>query len=160
MKVALVGSSFAAACAVLAGCQNRVDEQRLKDLEGRVSTVERRVAAIRVGPSPAQTTVAPSSSIASVASASGVPAQDPASAEPVLIAQCKAEWPTNFEMQAYCQKQQRKAVAKLNRPFPLDLPAEVGAVIRSQCAQEWPDNYEMREYCEGQQIDGYRTARR
>jgi hypothetical protein len=160
-------ASIIVACALLGGCQTRVDDQRLKDLEGRVSVLERRMMVARASALSSGTSSSPDSTDrhaaisppAPISLPSGPPAQDPASAEPVLISHCNTQWPTNFEMQAYCQSQQREAVAKLNQSFPADLPPAVSALIRSQCAAKWPANYEMRTYCEGQQTDGYRTAR-
>jgi hypothetical protein len=63
-------------------------------------------------------------------------------------------------MLAYCQKQQREAVAKLNAAPPSDIPADNLSLIRRKCSEKWPDDYEMRAYCQDQQFAGYREARK
>jgi TIR domain len=81
--------------------------------------------------------------------------QDYGDAEGVIRRHCEKEWPADFNMRAYCMRQQREAAAQLQRGRPDDLPEDVFQAIRLLCAAEWPDDYAMRVYCERQQINGY-----
>ena len=151
---------------LVASCQNSTDV-RLSKLEARVAKLERaqpvvaadslplrgREASDRDAPTPAANDDSPS-----VLRSTVPPSQ--AEAAPIIEQHCTAKWPTDFEMLAYCKKQQREAVEKLNASPPADIAAEVFATIRSQCAQKWATDFEMREYCERQQVTGYRESKR
>lgn len=81
-------------------------------------------------------------------------------AEGVLKRFCSDRYPTDFEMQEYCRKQQREAVAKLlGQPSP-SIPDSVVGMVRNQCAQRYPADFEMREYCEKQQFEAYEALER
>lgn len=145
------------------GCRDAATDERLKRLEDRVAALERRSSSTYTSAAtvpPSQAAASPTSAQPVVQAPSGVPGQDPAAAEPVIIPHCTEKWPSDVETRAYCQKQQREAVAKLNQPPPADVPADVAALVRSKCAEEWPMDCEMREYCEEQQLEGYRDPNR
>ncbi|HVT43398.1 MAG TPA: hypothetical protein VMT00_03315 [Thermoanaerobaculia bacterium] len=146
------------------GCRDIATEERIKQIEDRVAALEQRgsssAAPAVATPSSASAPSQTATSQSAVQPTGGVPGQDPAAAEAVLIAHCTEKWPSDFNLRAYCQKQQREAVAKLNQPPPADIPADAMAVIRSKCAEKWPTDYNMRGYCENQQFEGYREANR
>lgn len=62
---------------------------------------------------------------------------------------CAADWPDDFTMRAYCEKQQREAVAALlARP----MTSVDQATIRTKCRKDWASDYNMQNYCEQQQL--------
>lgn len=71
---------------------------------------------------------------------------------------CREEWPTDYQMQQYCMKQQSEGAQKLALGAPAEVDASAFQVIRGKCAEEWPRDFNMREYCEKQQYDGYRAV--
>lgn len=80
-------------------------------------------------------------------------------AMPGIKAKCAKEWPTDFEMQAYCQKQQREALSKLWDHNAWITDNADGRVIRNKCQGEWPDDFEMRAYCEDQQYKALKVVK-
>jgi len=83
-----------------------------------------------------------------------------ADADDVITRHCEREWPDDYNMRAYCVKQQREAVSNLKAAAPADIPAAVLQQIRRKCAREWPDDYSMRHYCEQQQLSAYRQMQK
>jgi len=77
-------------------------------------------------------------------------------ADEVIARHCEREWPDNYNMRAYCIKQQKEAVANLKSATHPEIPIAVLQQIRRKCAREWPDDYNMRHYCEQQQLTAYR----
>lgn len=149
-----------------ASCQNATDV-RLSRLEARVAKLERAQPVIGADNSPRRGLEASGRDAPTPAanddSSSGLRSAAPpsqAEAAPIIEQHCTAKWPTDFEMLAYCKKEQREAVEKLNASPPADVAAEVFATIRSHCAQKWATDFEMREYCERQQVTGYRESKR
>jgi len=68
-----------------------------------------------------------------------------------IISMCNDKWSDNFEMVAYCRKQQRaagKAWASILDAAKPKSPTE--AIIQS-CVAKWSSNYEMLVYCHDQQ---------
>lgn len=78
--------------------------------------------------------------------------------ETVIKAHCSEEWSSDYEMRAYCEKNQREAVKTLNLSKPSDITNEQFSVIRSGCKEDWPTDYEMRAYCEKNQFGGVRDV--
>ena len=142
-------------------------EDRLEQLEARVSKLERERAvthraselASRGAPTPAPPATTLASAEPPAAAPSVVVAPTEAEVEPVIQQHCTSKWPTDFQMQAYCKKQQREAVVKLNAAPPTDVANDAFVTIRRHCEQKWHSDFQMREYCERQQIDGYRESR-
>jgi hypothetical protein len=81
---------------------------------------------------------------------------DFSSAEQTIRSHCTKEWPTDYNMQAYCTDQQHKALTNLLSGRPADVPEAEFSRMREHCASEWPDDFNMRAYCENQQAAGYR----
>lgn len=77
-------------------------------------------------------------------------------ADEVIARHCEREWRDDYNMRAYCIKQQKGAVANLKSATHPDIPTDVLQQIRRKCAREWPDDYSMRYYCEKQQLTAYR----
>lgn len=77
----------------------------------------------------------------------------------VIKRKCLREWPTDFQMQAYCIRQQNDAVRALSRGKPADIAEGQFTIVRDGCASEWPTDFQMREYCERQQYDSIRSLR-
>lgn len=88
-----------------------------------------------------------------------VAAQD---AESTIRAKCAAEWPGDAQMQAFCQRMQRDAVAELQQ---LDrrsggIPDEAYRVASGRCATDWPTDFSMQAFCLKEQIEGYQAVTR
>ncbi len=81
----------------------------------------------------------------------------PANAVQIIEQKCAEEWPNDFRMRSYCQKQQQEGIANLNRGMPHDIDANAFRIIRGKCTNEWPRDFKMRAYCESQQYEGYRS---
>jgi hypothetical protein len=81
------------------------------------------------------------------------------SAETVLRAKCESDWPDNFHMRVYCEKQEREAVRKLAQGVPMDIPADKTRIVRAKCESDWPNNFHMRVYCQEQEFDAIRQLR-
>lgn len=151
---------------VFGACRNASDDRRLAQLEARVAKLERGAEPHRASelssrgaptPAPPATTLAVAEPPSAATSVVAAPTE--ADAEPVIQQHCTSKWPTDFQMQAYCKKQQREAVVKLNAVPPSDIPNDAFVTLRHHCEQKWPSDFQMREYCERQQIDGYRESR-
>lgn len=56
------------------------------------------------------------------------------------------EWPEDFAVRAFCEKQQAEALTKL-RARTMTATAD-HYTIRRKCAREWPDDYAVRNFCE------------
>ena len=80
----------------------------------------------------------------------------------VIRTKCASEWPTDFEMQSYCQRQQRQAVKELQqlRATNGGIPQEAFRTVLQGCVRDWPDDFEMQAYCIRQQIQGYADVSR
>ena len=71
---------------------------------------------------------------------------------------CQGDWPSDYHMQEFCQKQQGDAVAALSHGAPAGVDAETFRVIRGKCAADWARDFHMRQFCEGQQYESYRAV--
>ena len=71
------------------------------------------------------------------------------STDATIRSKCAAEWPGDFEMQSYCQRQQRRAVRELQqlRATNGGIPQEAFRTVLRGCVQDWPNDYEMQAYC-------------
>src|SRR5262249_45615627 len=63
--------------------------------------------------------------------------------------QCAAEWPSDFQMRAFCEKKQQEALGNLQKRT---MTSQDRQTIRRGCLGQWPTDYQMRNYCEEQQI--------
>ena len=72
---------------------------------------------------------------------------------------CANEWPADFQMRAFCEKQQSDALDQLDQGRPNDIPSDAFQTIRNTCTEQWENDFQMRAFCERQQIDGYRAVR-
>src|SRR5262249_20351389 len=52
-----------------------------------------------------------------------------ASAESIIKAKCKDDWPDDFAMRSYCEDRQTKAVDKLKQPRPADVTSAHYSII-------------------------------
>jgi TIR domain len=82
------------------------------------------------------------------------------SSEETIRSYCEQQWPSDYQMQSYCRKQQREALAKLQSLQVGDIPIDTFSEIRQSCAAQWPDDFTMRLYCERQQLEAYRELQR
>lgn len=73
---------------------------------------------------------------------------------------CAAEWPSDFQMQAFCEGQQRKAVIELNQQISTTggIPEAAFKTALSGCVNDWPEDYSMQAFCLQQQIKGYNAV--
>lgn len=78
-------------------------------------------------------------------------------AEGTIARKCAGDWPGDYEMQAYCQRNQREAVAELQqlRATHGGIPADAYKTALAGCVHDWPDDFEMQAYCLRNQIEGY-----
>ncbi|MDD2325007.1 MAG: hypothetical protein PHW63_03210 [Alphaproteobacteria bacterium] len=79
----------------------------------------------------------------------------PANTMQIIEQKCEREWPNDFSMRAYCQKQQKEGVATLNNGQPATVSRNAFTIIRAKCATEWPQDFNMRAYCEKKQYEAY-----
>jgi hypothetical protein len=70
---------------------------------------------------------------------------------------CEKEWPTDFRMQAYCQKQAREAAIEMSLRT---MTTADQRTIRTHCQQEWGEDLRMVNYCEKRQLDALRALGR
>ncbi len=68
-------------------------------------------------------------------------------------AACAAEWPGDFQMQAYCVRQQRESYAELRHRLAV-IPPELSTAAE-MCEAEWGSDWQMRAYCLAQQQTGF-----
>ena len=80
--------------------------------------------------------------------------------EQILTQKCRADWPTDFRMQAFCEKQQRELVQALAQGRPQDISEDQYAIVRNKCTGDWPSDYRMRAFCERQQFEAIRQLRK
>jgi hypothetical protein len=81
----------------------------------------------------------------------------PADAALIIEQKCAEEWPNDFKMRNYCQKQQQEGISILDRGMPNGIQPDAFRIIRGKCASEWPRDFKMRAYCESQQYEAYRA---
>jgi hypothetical protein len=68
-----------------------------------------------------------------------------------LRQKCERDWPADFQMRAYCEKQQREAARVLSQEGPPGIQGDQAIGVRRKCAADWPADFQMRVYCEKQQ---------
>lgn len=76
--------------------------------------------------------------------------------EKIIRDHCQKQYGADFKMRAYCEKQQKQALAKLLEGKPRDIPSEVFEQIRNLCRDRYPTDLKMRAYCERQQFNALR----
>ena len=75
-----------------------------------------------------------------------------------IVAQCDAEWGTDFSMVAFCREQQRSAGVEVD-----ELRERAGAgdelirTILNRCETEWGKDYSMIKFCVDQQSKSVRA---
>lgn len=67
-----------------------------------------------------------------------------------IASKCARDWPTDFAVRVFCERQQREALEKLE-VRPMTTPDQ--GTIRSKCATDWPEDYAVRNFCEEQQLN-------
>jgi hypothetical protein len=75
----------------------------------------------------------------------------------IIRAKCAKDWPDDFNMRAFCQKQQDEGVKALQQRSMTASPDH--RTIRSKCAKDWPDDFQMRNFCEEQQLKALASIR-
>ena len=68
-------------------------------------------------------------------------------------AACAADWPGDFQMQAYCVRQQRAGHEELQDSLAV-IPPELGPAVQ-RCEAEWGSDWQMQAYCLAQQQTGF-----
>ena len=94
----------------------------------------------------------------------GAPARLSPPASPVssgpdasIRAKCAKDWPEDFVVRAYCEKQQHAAAEALSARTMASANEQT---IRRKCATDWPDDYMVRNYCEQQQLKALQSLSR
>jgi hypothetical protein len=98
-------------------------------------------------------------------SATGLPTgrlQEPAAAPAAPVgsfirAHCAKEWPDDFRMRDYCEKQQQAAVTLMEAR---QMTSQDRQTIRNKCEAEWPEDLRMRNYCEEKQLEALKNLQR
>ena len=86
------------------------------------------------------------------------PPADAAPGDPgVIRPRCAKEWPDDFTMRAFCEKQQREAFDKLHKRA---MRSGDHALIRAKCTKDWRDDFQMRNFCEEQQLKALAEIKR
>lgn len=81
----------------------------------------------------------------------------PSAQESAIRTKCETEWRSDFQMQAFCMKQQREAAVTLQRRT---MSSGDQRTIRSKCSSEWPGDFQMWNFCEEQQLKALAELRR
>src|SRR5262245_6307742 len=71
-----------------------------------------------------------------------------------IQARCAKEWPDDFRMREFCEKQQTEGAGKLN---DRSMSSNEERMIRAKCEQDWGTDYRMRNYCEERQLEAMRA---
>lgn len=77
------------------------------------------------------------------------PKAPPASDLTTLQRKCEVQWKDDYRMRAYCETQQKNALAALKKRSMVS-PEQRG--IRTKCTEKWPGDFRMMNYCEEQQL--------
>jgi len=64
----------------------------------------------------------------------------------VITRACSLDWPTDYSMQAYCQRQQVEGLAFI-RNRPPTVPTSTWGRLVNACELEWRNDYSMQAYC-------------
>lgn len=80
--------------------------------------------------------------------------------EQIITNHCEDAWRDDYQMVAYCEDEQRKAVEGLRQQSHDDIPTDIFQRIRTSAAQQWPEDFQMRLYTEDQQLEAYRKLQR
>jgi hypothetical protein len=91
--------------------------------------------------------------------ASNPSADDYSDTDSVIRAYCQSQWRTDFNMQSYCIKNQKAAIAVLLLGKPHDVSQDQFVSVRQECANQWETDFSMREYCEKQQYSAIRELK-
>lgn len=73
------------------------------------------------------------------------------SARDLIRYKCKASWPSDFEMQEYCEQKQLDALELWE--IVQASKSDVIAKIAEKCNRDWPDDFEMKFYCYEKQME-------
>jgi len=68
---------------------------------------------------------------------------------------CSTEWPSDFQMQAYCLKQQKTGFEQVDQQRG-GLSAPLKASLQN-CEAEWATDYQMQAYCLEKQVAAKRN---
>jgi hypothetical protein len=85
------------------------------------------------------------------------PVPSPDNAMQAIRYKCQVDWPADYKMQEFCQRQQRAAVNKLFTRNMFNQPEH--RAIRRKCQTDWPDDFKMRDFCEEQQLKALAAIR-
>ena len=72
-----------------------------------------------------------------------------------VIAKCKGDWPTDFEMQEHCQTKQYEALKMWN--LVKDTSDKLLGDSVAKCDGDWPNDYEMKYHCYEKQGEGLKA---
>jgi hypothetical protein len=138
----------------LEGWRRRHDEDATKTPETARTPENNAVPAVTIRTEQAAQATAPPTPKFNVVSSNSV------SVTTAIENKCHTEWPTDFVMQAYCQKQQQEAVRNLGSGKPSDIAQADFVTIRTKFTREWPTDFVMQAYCQKQQFGAIGAVRR
>lgn len=82
-------------------------------------------------------------------------APKPQAVNPTVVAKCKGDWPSDFEMQEHCQTKQYEALKKWN--VVKESTDKLLAQSVSKCDEDWPNDFEMKYHCYEKQGEGLKA---
>lgn len=88
-------------------------------------------------------------------STTSLPATPTPNSAGTISAKCATDWPNDFRMRAFCEKQQGNALQSLGQPVNA-APREADT-IRTKCERDWPNDFRMRAFCETQQTNALQS---
>ena len=135
-------------------------EDKLGARQRFISTIAANMNVLNLGQvldmDPRVLTLSPSTATPSLGTQSAVMIPEVAEATPRIRSKCAADWPDDFEMRAYCGKQQFDALEKLRTR---SMTSRDQVTIRNKCAKDWPDDFQMQDYCEEKQLKALASIR-
>ncbi len=88
-------------------------------------------------------------------STTSVPTTPTPNSAGTISAKCATDWPNDFRMRAFCEKQQGNALQSLGQPVNA-APTEADT-IRKKCERDWPNDFRMRAFCEKRQTNALKS---
>lgn len=125
----------------------------------RVTLASKRVVFVPVRDTSATNLPAQSGCLAPVASRqpSATPAAPAQLSDAGIRGKCEKDWPDDFQLRAFCERQQREARDKINARA---MVSGDRLTIRTKCLKDWPVDFQMQNFCEEQQLQALDALQR
>nr|GFA88715.1 hypothetical protein [Tanacetum cinerariifolium] len=83
-----------------------------------------------------------------------------AESDAIIKTYCGNQWPEDYSMRVNCIKEQKKAVARIKEPRPIDVPQTIFERIMKKAVQEWPQDFTMQVHSIEEQVAAYRELQK